>query len=115
MPRVFITGLGFVTSIGNDAPTVGRNLRELRHGFELYPPFQKPDIPVKITGTIKEFTTEPFFLTELVDHLPSHPTVPTPEKVLGHIIGAPNVKPTARRRGYPGGKMPPISPPVPPP
>ena len=58
MPRVFITGLGFVTSIGNDAATVTRNLRELRHGFELYPPFQKPEIPVKVTGTIKEFTTE---------------------------------------------------------
>ena len=58
MPRVFITGLGFVTSIGNDAPTVTRNLRELRHGFELYPPFQKPDIPVKVVGTIKEFNTD---------------------------------------------------------
>ncbi len=57
MPRVFITGLGFVTSIGNDAPTVTRHLRELRHGFELYPPFQQPDIPVKVIGTIKDFTT----------------------------------------------------------
>lgn len=43
------------------------------------------------TKKIREYTTEPFFLTELVDHLPSHPTVPTPEKFLGHIIGAPNV------------------------
>jgi 3-oxoacyl-[acyl-carrier-protein] synthase I len=58
MPRVFITGLGFITSIGNDAATVTRNLRELRHGFELYPPFQKPDIPCKVVGTIKEFTTD---------------------------------------------------------
>jgi len=58
MPRVFITGLGFVTSIGNDVATVTRNLRELRHGFELYPPFQKPEIPVKITGTIKDFFTD---------------------------------------------------------
>jgi 3-oxoacyl-[acyl-carrier-protein] synthase-1 len=58
MPRVFITGLGFVTSIGNDAPSVARSLRELRHGFELYPPFQKPEIPVKVTGTIKDFTTD---------------------------------------------------------
>ena len=58
MPRVFITGLGFVTSIGNDAATVTRNLRDLRHGFEVYPPFQKPDIPVKVIGTIKEFTTD---------------------------------------------------------
>ena len=58
MPRVFITGLGFVTSIGNDAATVTRNLRDLRHGFEVYPPFQKPDVPVKVIGTIKEFTTD---------------------------------------------------------
>jgi 3-oxoacyl-[acyl-carrier-protein] synthase-1 len=58
MPRVFITGLGFITSIGNDAPTVVRHLRELRHGFEVYPPFLKPDIPVKVVGTIKEFTTD---------------------------------------------------------
>jgi 3-oxoacyl-[acyl-carrier-protein] synthase-1 len=58
MPRVFITGLGFVTSIGNDAATVTRHLRELQHGFEVYPPFQKPDIPCKVVGTIKEFTTD---------------------------------------------------------
>jgi len=58
MPRVFITGLGFVTSIGNDSDTVTRHLRELRHGFELYPPFQTPDIPCKVVGTIKEFTAD---------------------------------------------------------
>jgi 3-oxoacyl-[acyl-carrier-protein] synthase I len=58
MPRVFITGLGFVTSIGNDAATVARNLRELRHGFELYPPFQRPDIPCKVVGTVKDFSTD---------------------------------------------------------
>ncbi len=58
MPRVFITGLGFVTSIGNDAATVTANLRALRHGFELYPPFQKPEIPCKVVGTVKGFNTE---------------------------------------------------------
>jgi 3-oxoacyl-[acyl-carrier-protein] synthase-1 len=58
MPRVFITGLGFITSIGNDAPTVSRNLREMRHGLELYPPFQKPEIPCKVVGTIKDFNTD---------------------------------------------------------
>jgi 3-oxoacyl-[acyl-carrier-protein] synthase-1 len=58
MPRIYITGLGFVTSIGNDAPTVTRNLRELRHGLELYPPFQRPDVPCKVVGTVKEFGTD---------------------------------------------------------
>ena len=39
---------------------------------------------------IREYTTEPFFLTEIVDHLPASATVPTPEKVLGYAIGTPN-------------------------
>jgi len=41
------------------------------------------------TAKIREYTTEPFFLTELVDHLPASDKVPTPEKVLGYIIGTP--------------------------
>jgi hypothetical protein len=43
------------------------------------------------TKQIREDTTEPFFSTELVDHLPSSTCVPSPEKFLHHIIGAPNV------------------------
>lgn len=39
---------------------------------------------------IKQYTTEPYFSTELVDHLPASATVPTPEKVLGYVIGTPN-------------------------
>jgi 3-oxoacyl-[acyl-carrier-protein] synthase-1 len=30
MPRIFITGLGFITSIGNSSAVVEQNLRELR-------------------------------------------------------------------------------------
>jgi 3-oxoacyl-[acyl-carrier-protein] synthase-1 len=58
MPRIFITGLGFITSIGNDKDAVTRNLREMRHGFELYPPFQRPDVPCKVIGTVKGFNTD---------------------------------------------------------
>ena len=43
------------------------------------------------TAKILESTTEKFFLTELVDHLPASDSVPTPLKVLGHIAGAPDV------------------------
>lgn len=57
MPRIFITGLGFITSIGNDTATVARNLREMRHGFETHPPFLRPDVPCKVIGTVKEFDT----------------------------------------------------------
>lgn len=58
MPKVFITGLGFITSIGNDLSSVAQSLRELRHGMELYPPFQKPEIPVKVAAPVKGFQTD---------------------------------------------------------
>ena len=41
------------------------------------------------TKKIREYTSEPFF-TDLVDHLPASTTVPSPDKILGHIVGAPN-------------------------
>ncbi len=41
------------------------------------------------TAKIREYTTEPFFLTELVDHLPSSATVPSPRKALGYVVGTP--------------------------
>ncbi|HEY6248834.1 MAG TPA: M14 family zinc carboxypeptidase [Candidatus Angelobacter sp.] len=40
---------------------------------------------------IKEYTTESFFSTELVDHLPLSSCVPAPDAFLHHIIGAPDV------------------------
>jgi hypothetical protein len=43
------------------------------------------------TAKIKEYTTEPFFLTPYIDHLPASSTVPSPMKHFGDIAGAPNV------------------------
>ncbi|HVQ40543.1 MAG TPA: M14 family zinc carboxypeptidase, partial [Pyrinomonadaceae bacterium] len=42
------------------------------------------------TKKIKEYTTESYFRTELVDHLPMSDKVPSPDKVLGYIVGTPN-------------------------
>ena len=58
MPRVFITGLGFITSIGNDATTVTKSLVEQRHGLELFAPFQADDIPVKVAAPVRGFDTQ---------------------------------------------------------
>ncbi|MFT3780933.1 MAG: beta-ketoacyl-[acyl-carrier-protein] synthase family protein [Nibricoccus sp.] len=60
MPKVYITGLGFITSIGNDRSAVTQSLKELRHGIVLYPPFQKPEIPVKVAATVKGFETDSY-------------------------------------------------------
>jgi len=58
MRKVYITGLGFITSIGNEAVSVSESLRELRHGIVQYPPFQKADVPVKVAAPIRDFTTD---------------------------------------------------------
>lgn len=57
MRKVYITGIGLITSIGNSVSVVEENLRALKHGIEVYPPFQKPEIPVKVVGTVKGFDT----------------------------------------------------------
>ncbi len=43
------------------------------------------------TAEIRKHTTEPFFLTPYIDHLPASDLIPTPKDVLGHIAGAPDV------------------------
>lgn len=58
MRKVYITGVGFITSIGNDAASVAESLRELRHGIVQYPAFQKPDVPVKVAAPIRDFQTD---------------------------------------------------------
>ncbi|HVT73407.1 MAG TPA: beta-ketoacyl-[acyl-carrier-protein] synthase family protein [Lacunisphaera sp.] len=58
MRKVYVTGLGFITSIGNDSATVAESLRELRHGMATYPPFQQANVPVKVTAPIRDFQTD---------------------------------------------------------
>ena len=61
-------------------------------------PFMRdPKIPIddEYTKKIKEYTTEPFFSSPLVDYLPASKTVPTPKAVLGDVAGAPGKLPYA--------------------
>ena len=57
VPRVVVSGLGFVTSIGNDRAAVTASLRELRSGIERHEFFPGFDLPVTVAGTIKGFDT----------------------------------------------------------
>ncbi|MBP6822055.1 MAG: hypothetical protein KA368_10960 [Acidobacteria bacterium] len=51
---------------------------------------QPQQIDKEYTESILKNTTEKFFLTEFVDHLPASDKVPTPAKVLGYPVGTPN-------------------------
>jgi 3-oxoacyl-[acyl-carrier-protein] synthase-1 len=53
-----ITGLGFITCIGNDRAAVTASLRGLRPGLERVTFLENPALPVKIAGTIKDFMVE---------------------------------------------------------
>ena len=55
------------------------------------PKYTTPSNPLDAAygAKIKEYTTEKYFMTELVDHLPASDKIPSPEKVLGYAIGTP--------------------------
>jgi 3-oxoacyl-(acyl-carrier-protein) synthase len=53
-----VTGVGFVTPIGNDRATVEHNLREGRHGLAPVEFLGNPDLPVKVAGTVKGFEVD---------------------------------------------------------
>jgi Zinc carboxypeptidase len=50
-------------------------------------------IDEQYTKKIREYTTEPYFTSPLVDYLPASKTVPTPKAILGDIAGAPGKLP----------------------
>ncbi len=56
----------------------------------------KQAIDEEYTKKIHEYTTEPFFLSPLVDYLPASKTVPTPKITLGDIAGAPTKLPYSK-------------------
>jgi 3-oxoacyl-[acyl-carrier-protein] synthase-1 len=53
--RVVVTGLGFITSIGNNREQVLSSLRERRTGIEYFSPLERTGVNVRLAGTVKEF------------------------------------------------------------
>lgn len=56
--KAVVTGLGFITSIGNDRAAVTSSLRDLRPGLDRVEFLGNPALGVKVAGTVKEFTVE---------------------------------------------------------
>ena len=55
---VWITGMGLITSIGNDRSSVVKSLREMKHGIENPPMLQVDESPVKVAGMVKDFEVD---------------------------------------------------------
>ena len=61
-----------------------------KNGDTLFSSASAPNPDPVFAAKVKEYTTEAYFSTELVDHLPLSDTVPSPQKVLGYVVGTPN-------------------------
>ena len=57
MTKVYITDVGFITSIGNEYNVVRESLQSMKTGIDLHPELQRKDSPVKVAGTLKGFDT----------------------------------------------------------
>ncbi len=53
--RPVITGLGFISSIGNDRASVVESLRLGRHGLCTYDFCGNPDLPIKVAAPVRDF------------------------------------------------------------
>lgn len=78
MSKVFVTGLGFITSIGNNVDSVEASLRGGIHGMERYQPFDRPEVPVKVAAPVKGFDTESLD--------PEDWTIPSPYQLRREIL-----------------------------
>jgi len=56
--RVVITGMGAVSPIGNDLPTIWKNLMDGYCGIDFIKSFDTTDLPVKIAAELKDFDPE---------------------------------------------------------
>src|SRR3954471_1304216 len=72
-------------------------LASAAQAFAQVKPGRDPNQPIdeEYTRKIREYTTETFFLSPLVDYLPASKSVPTPKAVLGDGAGAPGNLPYA--------------------
>lgn len=56
--RPVVTGLGFITPIGNDRAAVTASLRAGRHGLSAVEFLANPNLPVKLAGTVRDFSVD---------------------------------------------------------
>src|SRR6266536_4665342 len=97
---LFVTGFACTSIAAAQASTGSPDGTATRPAidFSAARPGRDPAQPVdeEYTKKIREYTTESFFLSPLVDYLPASPTVPTPKAVLGDIAVARNNLPYSK-------------------
>ena len=59
--RVVVTGLGAISPVGNDVPTMWKNMLDGVNGIETITRFDTSDLKVHIAGLVKDFEPEKYF------------------------------------------------------
>ncbi len=87
VPALLVAGQGAL-SAQTRAGRPGRALTEAELATARPGPAPGQPIDEEYTKKIKEYTTEAFFLSPVVDYMPASKTVPTPKAILGDVAGA---------------------------
>lgn len=59
--RVVVTGLGAVSPVGNDVPTMWQNMLDGVNGIQIIDRFDTSDLKVHIAGMVRDFEPEKYF------------------------------------------------------
>ncbi|HEX7938036.1 MAG TPA: M14 family zinc carboxypeptidase, partial [Gemmatimonadaceae bacterium] len=94
----FVASTGAIAQATSAVPGRVATPAPMREDLSAAKPGRLPSQPIDedYTRKIKEYTTEPFFLSPLVDYLPAGGSVPTPKATLGDIAGAPTKLPYSK-------------------
>ena len=65
--RVVVTGMGAISPIGNDVPTMWKNMVDGVCGIETITAFDTSDLKVHIAGTVKDFDPTQYIEKKEVD------------------------------------------------
>ena len=95
---LLIAAMPLLLSAQQPKPAAGRTAKLTETDLATARPGRDPNQPIdeEYTKKIKEYTTETFFLSPVVDYMPASKTVPTPKAVLGDIAGAPGKFPRSK-------------------
>ena len=90
LPLLVVVSLAVPVAAQQSGPKANGKGRSKTVDLATAKPGRDPQQPIdeEYTKKIKEYTTESFFLSPLIDYMPASKTVPTPKAVLGDIAGA---------------------------
>src|SRR6187401_3042066 len=98
LPLLVVVSLVAPVAAQQSTPKTNGNGRSKTVDLATARPGRDPNQPIdeEYTKKIKEYTTETFFLSPVVDYMPASKTVPTPKAILGDIAGAPGKLPYSK-------------------